>query len=154
MRYVLGVKRNLISLGTLDAQGFRLVAEGGVMKVTKGAYVSLKGRLVGSLYVLDGKVIVGSAAAVASTDNTRDDTQLWHMRMGHMSEKGLRILSSKGKLAERGIAKLEFCEHCIFGKQKRVSFAEANHTSSMSWIIYTRIFGVLPDHLRCQGSVT
>jgi len=50
----------------------------------------------------------------ASTD--ANDTRLWHMTLGHMSEKGLTILSKKGCLGSAGTGKLDFCDHCIFGK--------------------------------------
>jgi len=39
VRYVPELKRNLISLGTLESHGCRYLAEGGVLKVSKGALV-------------------------------------------------------------------------------------------------------------------
>ncbi|KAG6388780.1 hypothetical protein SASPL_150216 [Salvia splendens] len=42
VRHVPDLKRNLVSLGTLDAQGCRFSAEGGVLKITKGALVVMK----------------------------------------------------------------------------------------------------------------
>ena len=47
---------------------------------------------------------------------TADDTRLWHMGLGHMSEKGITILSKKGCLGSAGTSKLEFCVHCVFEK--------------------------------------
>jgi len=47
-----------------------------------------------------------------------DVTKLWHMRLGHMSDKGMAILSKRGLLCGQSTGKIEFCEHCIFGKQK------------------------------------
>ena len=52
------------------------------------------------------------------------------MRLGHMSEKGMHLLSKQGSLGKHGIGKLEFCEHCIFGKQKRTSFSTATHRTN------------------------
>ena len=49
------------------------------------------------------------------------------MRLGHMSEKGMTILSKKGCLGSANTGKLDFCDHCVFEKQKRVSFAKAKH---------------------------
>ena len=49
------------------------------------------------------------------------------MRLGHMSEKGMTILSKKGCLGSAGVGKLEFYEHCALGKQKKVSFSTAKH---------------------------
>ncbi|GJV59270.1 transposable element [Tanacetum coccineum] len=56
-----------------------------------------------------------------------DLTKLWHMRLGHMSEKGMVILSKRGLLDHHKVASLEFCKHCVIGKQKRVSFSKAIH---------------------------
>ena len=45
VRYVPGLKKNLISLGTLDKIGCRITCEGGVMKVARGSLVVMKGML-------------------------------------------------------------------------------------------------------------
>lgn len=37
-------------------------------------------------------------------------------------EKGLTMLSKQGLLNGQSTSKLEFCEHCIFNKHKRVCF--------------------------------
>ena len=49
------------------------------------------------------------------------------MQLGHMSEKAMIILSKKGCLGSAGTSRLEFCDHCVFGKHKRVSFSTAKH---------------------------
>ncbi|KAG8480753.1 hypothetical protein CXB51_025439 [Gossypium anomalum] len=58
-----------------------------------------------------------------------DITKLWHMRLGHMSENGMVELSKRGLLDGQGICKLNFCEHCVFGKQKRVRFTRGIHNT-------------------------
>jgi len=52
VRHVPDLKKNLVSLGTLDSQGYRYSAEGGVMRVSKGASVVIKGELHNGLYFL------------------------------------------------------------------------------------------------------
>ena len=47
---------------------------------------------------------------------------LWHKRLSHISEKGLNVLAKKKLLSNFQSAKLEKCEHCLAGKQNRVSF--------------------------------
>nr|CAD1827360.1 unnamed protein product [Ananas comosus var. bracteatus] len=37
------------------------------------------------------------------------------------------VLSKRGLLCGQNTVSLEFCEHCVFGKQKRVSFTKAVH---------------------------
>ncbi|PON74499.1 Ribonuclease H-like domain containing protein [Parasponia andersonii] len=39
-----------------------------------------------------------------------------------MSEKGMEVMLSKGKLPELKSVEHSLCESCIFGKQRRVSF--------------------------------
>jgi len=43
VRHIPDITRNFISLGTLEANGCRYSAENGVLKVTKGAMVLMKG---------------------------------------------------------------------------------------------------------------
>ncbi|KAG8497270.1 hypothetical protein CXB51_008544 [Gossypium anomalum] len=121
VRHVPELKRNLISLSTLDSKGYRYTAESGVLKNSKGSLVVMKGqRKIAKLYVLQGSTVTGDAAIASSSLLDDDITKLWHMRLGHMSENGMTELSKRGLLDGQGICKLNFCEHCVFGKQKRV----------------------------------
>jgi len=118
--------RNLISLGILEANGCRYSAENGVLKVMKGAMVLMKGFRQGSLYLLQSTTVTGSVI-VCTISVDVDTTRLWHMRLGHMSEKVMSILSKKGYSSSARTSKLEFCDHCVLGKQKRVSFSTAKN---------------------------
>lgn len=57
------------------------------MKVIKGAMVKLKENLTNGLYVLDGSTVTGTVAV--TTQKGMLNVKLWHMRLGHVSEKGL-----------------------------------------------------------------
>ncbi|KAG9442249.1 hypothetical protein H6P81_018103 [Aristolochia fimbriata] len=127
VRYVPDLKRNLISLGTLDSIGCRYSAEGGVMKISRGALTVMKGKKIGTLHVLDGSTVTGSVVVASSSMKESDTTKLWHMRLGHMSERGLNLLSKRGLLCGQSTGKMDFCEHCVFGKQKRVAFSTGIH---------------------------
>nr|GEX17555.1 retrovirus-related Pol polyprotein from transposon TNT 1-94 [Tanacetum cinerariifolium] len=82
------LKRNLISLSTLEANGCKYSGEGGVMKIFKGALVLMKTIQSGGLYVLQGTVVYGTAG-VATSKASLDDSKLWHYRLGHIGEKDL-----------------------------------------------------------------
>lgn len=118
VRYVPDMKRNLISLSALEDKGCSFSGRGGVLKISHGQLVMLKGIRKGNLYILEGDTVVGHAAVVETTD----DTKLWHMRLGHMSDRGLIELSNRGSFGKCKISKVGFCDHCLFGKQKRVTF--------------------------------
>ncbi|GKE63587.1 retrovirus-related pol polyprotein from transposon TNT 1-94, partial [Tanacetum coccineum] len=49
-------------------------------------------------------------------------TELWHKRLGHMSEKGMSILSKKNVLSGVHDINLKKCSHCLAGKQTRRAF--------------------------------
>lgn len=67
VRHIPDGKRKIIYLGTLDAIGCKYSAEGGVMKISRGALTVMKGKKIGSLYVLDGITFTGSAAVASSS---------------------------------------------------------------------------------------
>ncbi|ONK68536.1 uncharacterized protein A4U43_C05F12960 [Asparagus officinalis] len=83
----------------------------------------MKGKKINILYILEGSTVTGAAAVSSSEDSDSDITHLWHMRLGHMSERGLDILSKQGLLCGQKTSKLDFYEHCVFGKHHRVSFS-------------------------------
>ncbi|KAG8488852.1 hypothetical protein CXB51_016759 [Gossypium anomalum] len=90
VRHVLELKRNLISLSTLDSKGYRYIAESGVLKISKGSIVMMKGqRKTAKLYVLQGSTVTRDVAVASSSLSDDDITKLWHMRLGHMSENGM-----------------------------------------------------------------
>ncbi|PKI50900.1 hypothetical protein CRG98_028728 [Punica granatum] len=53
-RHVSGLKKNLISPGTLDKLGYKYKCQGGVVRILKGALTVMKGLLQKGLYVLRG----------------------------------------------------------------------------------------------------
>ncbi|KAK3040322.1 hypothetical protein RJ639_029376 [Escallonia herrerae] len=68
------LRKNLISLGTIDSNGCSYRAASEVMRIMKGALVR--------------STVTGATAAASSSDVDSDTTKLWHMRVGHMSKKG------------------------------------------------------------------
>ncbi|KAG8480131.1 hypothetical protein CXB51_025349 [Gossypium anomalum] len=151
VRCVPELKRNLISLSTLDSKGYRYTAESGVLKISKGSLVVMKGqRKTAKLYVLQGSTVTGDAAVASSSLSDDDITKLWHMRLGHMSENGMVELSKRGLLDGQGICKLNFCEHCVFGKQKRVRFTRGIHnTKGTLEYIHSDLWG--PSRVPSKG---
>ena len=92
VRHVPNLTRNLISVGQLSDSGIVTSFTKDSWKMTKGALVMARGKKEGTLYVTSG---THSAIMVASSDL---DASIWHHQLGHMSEKGIKVLESKGKL--------------------------------------------------------
>ena len=53
------------------------------------------------------------------------DTSLCHNRLGHISEKGIKLLHSKKVLQGLKCVNMEFYESCVYGKQKRTIFVKS-----------------------------
>jgi hypothetical protein len=69
------VKKNLILLGTIYSNGYNCKSENGIMKVSKGAMVAMKGQKISSnVYKFLGNTILGGVAAIAESKD--DDTLL------------------------------------------------------------------------------
>ena len=65
--YIPGSKKNLISLG-IFAKGYKCSTKGGVLKVSKGDLVVIKGRLVNDLYLLQGSTVISATSASSSSN--------------------------------------------------------------------------------------
>ncbi|GAA0184263.1 hypothetical protein LIER_31551 [Lithospermum erythrorhizon] len=127
VRYVPLMTKNLISLSLLDRKGFSFKGEGGVINVCRGSEVILKGVKQGTLYFLQGGTLLDSATVASSVVENDNMTKLWHMRLGHMSERGMQILARDNLLGVQKLKDLGFCEHCVFGKLHRNKFPKATH---------------------------
>ncbi|KAG8472415.1 hypothetical protein CXB51_035361 [Gossypium anomalum] len=81
VQHVPELKRNLISLSTLDSKGYRYTAKSGVLKISKGSLVVMKGqRKTAKLYVLQGSTVTGDVAVASSSLSDDDITKLWHIK--------------------------------------------------------------------------
>ena len=60
-----------------------------------------------------------------------------------MSEKGMKVMLSKDKLPWLKSIDLDFCEDCIYEKQKRVSFSKARKTlkAKRLELVHTDVWG-------------
>ncbi|KAG7532846.1 Zinc finger CCHC-type superfamily [Arabidopsis thaliana x Arabidopsis arenosa] len=129
VRYMPGMSRNLISMGTLEAKGCEFKAADGILKVIKGCTVFMKGVRKASLYVLQAEAKKSEAMVAESGNQDLDQTQVWHSRLGHVGQKGLDVLAKKGCFGKDKVSGLKFCEDCVFGKTHKVSFGPAQHVT-------------------------
>nr|GFC62633.1 zinc finger, CCHC-type [Tanacetum cinerariifolium] len=128
VRYIPELKRNLILLGTLKKEGYTVKLQSGKIKVINGSRVVLSGtRRDNCVYSLDGHAVVGELNA--SVEEKDSLAQVWHKRLGHISEAGLQVLEKQGLFGKKSLVKLNFCENRVLGKSHRVSFGVGRHTT-------------------------
>ncbi|GJT57120.1 retrovirus-related pol polyprotein from transposon TNT 1-94 [Tanacetum coccineum] len=90
VRYILGLKRRLISIGQLGEEGYHVGFRDQQWKVTKGSLVVAHGNKYGSLYMVE------------------------HQRLGDMSRIGMNILASKGNIPD--VRKVDIYFYKWFGE--------------------------------------
>jgi hypothetical protein len=146
VRHVPDLWKNMISIGRLESEGCISIFTDKVWKVTKGSLVITKGEKVGTLYLCTGNT--NSSIYLASTGV---DTTLWHHRLGHMSEKGMQILHKINLLPDLKQIDLDFCEHCVYGKHKRVIFlrVKKEKKSERLELVHTDVWGL--THISSLG---
>ncbi|KAE8673805.1 hypothetical protein F3Y22_tig00111772pilonHSYRG00229 [Hibiscus syriacus] len=129
VRHIPVLKKNLISLGTLHKNGFIPKADEDreTIRIVKGALTVMKGKMTaGNIYILLGSTVVGEVHFIESCDDT---TKLWHMSLALLSERGMAELHKRNLLHGVKSSKLDFCKYCVLGKQTKVRFKTAKHTT-------------------------
>ena len=92
----------------MDMHGYSMLFEKGIWKMTKDSRLIVKGAKKGTLYCLHGTALSGKFIAMAEVNSY---IELWHKRLGHMSQKGLTKLCNLHKFDAKG-TKLDFCNEC------------------------------------------
>ncbi|RLM91194.1 hypothetical protein C2845_PM08G11360 [Panicum miliaceum] len=77
VRHILDMRKNLISLSTLDGKGYKYSGGDGVLNVSKGSLIVMKADLKSAnLYRLRGTTITGDAAIISNSLSNSDATNL------------------------------------------------------------------------------
>eukprot|EP00253_Pinus_taeda_P002227 PITA_02227 len=115
----------------LKLQGVKIVFEKDTYKMVRGALVLMRGVRIGTLYKLQGSTVVDGCNSYVVPESGVENlvvfgekTMLWYQRLGHIGEKGLRILHGKGMVEGMSNSSLDFdiCENYVYEKQNWVSF--------------------------------
>eukprot|EP00253_Pinus_taeda_P027759 PITA_27759 len=100
--HIPALAKNSISVSKLDDASVKIVFEKDIYKMVRGALVLMWGVRTGTLYRLQGSTFVdgcnSSVVPKSGVENlvvSGEKTMLWHQRLGHIREKGLRILHDK-----------------------------------------------------------
>ena len=98
---------NLISKGILDDKGYLSLHGGGKWKLSRGYFIMAQGKKSSSFYWMHAKVSK-DFVNVVENDNAME---LWHKRLGHMSEKGMSVFSKNEVIPGISDLHLQKCSH-------------------------------------------
>ncbi|GKF41825.1 retrovirus-related pol polyprotein from transposon TNT 1-94, partial [Tanacetum coccineum] len=97
----------MISLETLEKEGYTVKLQPSKVKVINGSRVILSGiRRDNCVYFLDGHVMTGELND--SVEEKDSLAQVWHKRLGHISEAGLQVLEKQGLFGKKSLGEYGF----------------------------------------------
>jgi hypothetical protein len=154
--HILGLSINLIYVRKMDNAGVKTIFETKTCRMVRGAMTLLKEVRFGTLYKLQGSTISdGCNSSIVPDIGVEEErshivsgekVMLWHQRLGHIREKGLRLLHGKGMVEgmSNGSMDFYFCELCVYGKQNRVRFPfGATRVEGILYLVHSDVFGPL-----------
>mgnify|MGYP002775142099 CR=1 FL=1 len=134
VRHVLNIRLNLISTGRLDDEGYNGSFQNGKCKFYHGNLIVTRAQKEGTLYRMHAQVYKSEANVAADSSG-----EIWHKRLGHMSERGMHILADQKLLPEVKGVHLERCVDYLVGKQNRVAFTRDHQRGEKQyWNWYTQ----------------
>ncbi|KAF8388510.1 hypothetical protein HHK36_027184 [Tetracentron sinense] len=113
--HVLNLRLNLISCGKLDDKGYENHFWKGRWKLSKGSLIVAMSEKKATLYRMKAHLFKGKVNTILEDSSPN----LWHQRLGHMSEKGIQVLENMQLLPGMKGTSIEPCDHCLSGKQHR-----------------------------------
>ena len=112
VKHILELK-NLVSLDYLERRRFSFSgrARNGVLNISNRAMVVMRGRrMENNLYKLKESVVTGESDTAAAAQDQQGAHRLWHYRLGHMDDHGMKELSKHGLISDLDGDILEVCE--------------------------------------------
>jgi transposase InsO family protein len=155
--YAPGMRRNLISVSRLLANGFDIRFSGTRVSLRLNNLIFAWGNLISDLFILDVEHDNAPLALSAtSNEHVVSESLKWHARLGHIGKDRMTRLARSGLLGSLSKVDLPFCEHCVSGKTSKKPFPKATRSKGLLEIIHTDICGPLNVHARnrCQYFVT
>jgi hypothetical protein len=89
--YVIGLKKNLISVSTIEERGYEvLFRDGHVLLFPKGSSIT-SAKVIGTRHEKLCKFMFQPASALFHSTSNNDLCELWHRRMAHLHHGAPRI---------------------------------------------------------------
>jgi hypothetical protein len=143
--YVLGLKRNLLSISALDKKVFKVAfIYGEVLLWSKGKTVEdavIIGIEEGGLYKLKGH------SDGALTHSTKSPCELWHRRLAHINYKALPyVIKVVTCLPELKVDHEGVCKGCAQGKNTKNPFPKSNSkVEGILELVHSDVCGPMPS---------
>ena len=123
--YIPCLTTNIVSLGQMDEDGFKVDIESGILRL-----FDLRQQLLAKVYRTPSRLYylnMNVATPVCLTARADDVAWRWHEWYGHLNFQSLRKLGREDMV--HGLPSIDHveqvCEDCVLAKQKRTPFPQA-----------------------------
>ena len=149
--FVLDSRNNLISVSKFCNDSYSISFNKTYVSIMKENEVVTCGTLVNILYHIHYVVIQvdNVEKSLKRKEPSINQTQLWHLRLGHINLKRIQRLVSCGPLATLTLEQLPLCQNCIQGKMTKRSFtAKGVRAQGCLDLIHSDVCGSFRVHAR------
>ncbi|KAK4404363.1 hypothetical protein Sango_0804900 [Sesamum angolense] len=119
--FVPSMIKNIISIPLLDNAGFEFLINKNCFYLMKDGSSHLLGKLNNGLYILQRSDWIMAAQNKHKLDNL-ENAQIWHARLGHISQDRMKRLVDSKSLEIDNLNNLPACDSYLKGKMTRKAF--------------------------------
>jgi hypothetical protein len=126
--YVLGLKKNLVSVSTIEEKGYEvLFRDGQVLLFPRGSSIT-SAKVIGTRHERLYKFLFPPMRALIHTTSSNSDLcELWHRRMEHFHHGDLRVLREMvTRVPDFTSEHHELCKGCALGKYTMTAFSSSD----------------------------
>ncbi|KAL0291589.1 UNVERIFIED_CONTAM: Retrovirus-related Pol polyprotein from transposon TNT 1-94 [Sesamum calycinum] len=146
--FVPSMIKNIISIPLLDNAGFEFLINKNYFYLMKDGSSHLLGKLNNGLYILQRSDWIMTAQNKRKSENL-ENSQIWHARLGHISQDRMKRLVDSKSLEIDNLDNLPACESCLKGKMTKKPFVgQSKLANGLLDLIHTDVCGPLNAQAR------
>ena len=134
------LERSLLSVTRIVQHGYSVIftPQSCLITAQNGQHV-LKAVDNGGIYLISS----GTAQNVALMGSIKEDSHLWHRRLGHLNMDSVKQLTTRGLISASGSLRNQICEVCIDSKITRKPFplGRATRAQEALGLVHTDVCG-------------
>ncbi|KAK4397649.1 Retrovirus-related Pol polyprotein from transposon TNT 1-94 [Sesamum angolense] len=146
--FVPSMINNIISIPLLDNADFEFLINKNCFYLMKDGSSHLLGKLNNGLYILQRSDWIMTAQNKRKLENL-ENSQIWHARLGHISQDRMKRLVDSNSLEIDNLDNLPACESCLKVKMTKMPFAgQSKLANGLLDLIHTDVCGPLNTQAR------
>jgi hypothetical protein len=125
--YVLGLKKNLVSVSTIEEKGYEVLFCDGQVLLFPNTSSITSAKVIGTRHERLYKFLFQPVRALIHTTSNSDLCELWHRRIAHLHHGDLRVMREMVTgVPNFSLEHHELCKGCALGKYTKTDFLSSD----------------------------